>query len=65
MAYVVIRLDVAEKAGACSCQANRLMHKVHGTKICWCLNRLLDGQEKQRIIDCDRSLGNRKVDEKE
>ena len=26
---------------------------------------LLDGQEKQKTIDCDRSLGNRKFDEKE
>ena len=32
--YVVIRLDVAAKAGADRYQANRLMHKVHGTKIC-------------------------------
>ena len=29
------------------------------------LNRLLDGQEKQTTIDCDQSLGNRKVNEKE
>ena len=41
------------------------MHNVHGTKICWYLNGLLDGQEKQRTIDCDRSLGNRKIGEKE
>ena len=34
LAYVVIRLDVAAKAGAGRCEANRLMHKVHGTKIC-------------------------------
>ena len=34
LAYVVIRLDVAAKAGADCCQANRLMHKLHGTKIC-------------------------------
>ena len=30
-----------------------------------CLNGLLDGREKQRTIDCDRSLGNGKIDEKE
>ena len=41
------------------------MHKVHGTKICLYLNGLLDGQEKQGTVDCDRSLGNKKVDEKE
>ena len=34
LAYVVIRLDVAAKAGAGRCKANRLMHKVHGIKIC-------------------------------
>ena len=34
LARVVIRLDVAAKAGAGRCQANQLMHKVHGTKIC-------------------------------
>ena len=34
LAYVVIRLDVAAKAGTRRCLANRLMHKVHGTKIC-------------------------------
>ena len=31
--YVVIRLDVAAKAGVGRCEANRLMHKVHGTKV--------------------------------
>ena len=42
------------------------MHNVHGTKICWYLNDgLIDGQEKQGTIDCDRSLGNRKIGEKE
>ena len=41
------------------------MHKVHGAKMCWCFNGLLDGQKKQTTIDYDRSLGNRKVDEKE
>ena len=34
LTYVVIRLDVAAKAGAGRCQANRLMHKVHGTNMC-------------------------------
>ena len=34
LAYVTIRLDVAAKAGAGCCEANRSMHKVHGTKIC-------------------------------
>ena len=57
--------DVAAKAGAGCYQANPLTHKVHGTKICSCFNGLLDGQEKQRTIDCDRSLGNIKVDKKE
>ena len=32
LAYMVIRLDVAAKAGAGHREANRLMHKVHGTK---------------------------------
>ena len=30
-----------------------------------CLNGLLDGQEKQRSIDCVQSSGNRKADKKE
>ena len=34
LAYVAIRLDVAAKAGAGCCGASRLMHKVHGTKLC-------------------------------
>ena len=34
MAYVVIRLDVAAKAGAGRCEASRLVRKVHRTKIC-------------------------------
>ena len=34
LAYVVIRLDVAVQAGTGCCQASRMMHKMHGTKIC-------------------------------
>ena len=34
LAHVVIRLGVAAKAGAGRCYANRLMHKVHETKVC-------------------------------
>ena len=32
LAYMVIRLDVAAKAGAGHCEANQLIHKVRGTK---------------------------------
>ena len=34
LAHLAIRLDVAAKAGAGCCYANRLRHKVHGTKMC-------------------------------